>query len=354
MKRTKHCKGCGLILTTDINNICYTKDLEYDYCERCFNLMHYKTNAKANLAMRIANQNVNELKINQNDFVFLVNDILNVNFDLIKKYQNHQYLAFIFNKIDLVLNRNNYEIIVNNLYKLLTNYGFKDPLIFLTSINNNYGIKNLNQFVIHLPLKQKQYFVGDTNAGKTSLINKLMALHYKHHQSLIISPYLNTSLNYTKYKINKHTVIDCPGANYLANVLNYLSLEQKVNKLMNLKKAIKCHYLVKTNQSFIFDHFANLTIIPNDQCEVSFNLSLKIDIKRSKPDKLITNLNNLKSEFVFANEQYQEFKYELNDLNKTTTFQIMGLGQISIKNAKVVIINTYPTISIEHFKGRIC
>ncbi len=354
MKKTKHCKGCGLVLTTDINNICYTKNLENDYCERCFNLMYYKTNTKAIQAMEIANQNVNELKINQDDFIFLVNDILNINFALIKKYKNTPHLAFIFNKIDLVLNRNNYEIIHNNLVRLLTSYGFTNPTIFLTSINNNYGIKNLNQFVIHLPLKQKQYFVGDTNAGKTSLINRLMSLHYKYHEALVISPYLNTSLNYTKYKINRHTVIDCPGANYLANILNYLSLEQKVNKLMNLKKAIKCHYLVKTNQAFIFDRFANLTIIPNDNCQISFNLSLNIDIKRTKPDKLATNLKNLKSEFTFAKEQYQEFKYELNDLDQTTTFQIMGLGHISIKNAKTVIINTYPTISIEHFKGRIC
>lgn len=350
----KRCLGCGLILSTDKNNICYTPDFTKDYCVRCWNLKHYQTNNNALSATKIANESVNELKIDPNkSVIFLVNDLLNINFNLIEQYKNYPYVVYVFNKIDLVLNDKNKEIIYNNLINLLASLKISDPKIILASVKNHHGIKLINDFIADNERSYKYFFIGDTNAGKTSIIQQLLMINKKKNATnLIISPFLNTSLIYKKYKINQHDIIDAPGFNDASNLLNYLDQDQKLNNLFKLKKANQVHYLIKKEQSFIFDKFGYITIIPKDNCYVSFNLSLNVEIKRSKPDKIIENFNQINSQFKFATDEFTNSEFNVN--SDKVTLQICGLGQIRIKGASKILVNTYKNIKIDVIDQFIC
>ena len=352
MKKNKVCKGCGRVLSTDPKSISYTNDLNNDYCLRCWSLKNYSKNTNEKLATEIANENVKAFKISEKDTVVLVNDILCINFDLIKQYHNYPHVIYVFNKLDTVLNRNNYEIIVKNISNVLSQFKIKNPIIILTSIKTNYGIKKLNDLVIHQPLKAKTFFIGDTNAGKSSLLNKLIYLNYKNKDELITSPYLNTSLDYKKIKINQHNVIDCPGFNYENNIVNAISNTEIIPKLLKLKKPNSCFFLVKNKQSFILDKFGYITIEPKENCSASFYLATNTIVTRSKPDKVKDKYKELQSEI-----KIKKINLTNNDITKlyTTTFiQINGLGHIYVKNAKSILVTTFENVKVDMMEGRIC
>ena len=354
MTKNRVCKGCGRVLSTDPKSISYTNDLNNEYCLRCWNLRNYGKNTNEKLATKIANENVKNFKISEKDTVILINDILCINFDLIKKYCSYPHVIYVFNKLDTVLNRNNYEIIVKNIKNVLAQFEIKNPQIVLTSVKTNYGIKKLNDLVIHQPLKVKTFFIGDTNAGKSSLLNKLIYSNYKHKDKneLITSPYLNTSLDYKKIKINQHNVIDCPGFNYENNIVNTIQNSEIIPKLLKLKKPNSCFFLVKNNQSFILDKFGYITITPKENCSISFYLATNTIVTRCKPDKVEQSYKNLKSEI--KNKKIKLVKNDITKLYQSTFIQINGLGHIYVKNAKNIELTTFENVKIDVLEGRIC
>ena len=351
-KINRVCKGCGRVLSTDPNSISYTNDLNNEYCLRCWNLRNYQKNTNEKLATKIANETVQNFKISDKATIILINDILCINFDLIKQYAKHPHVVYVFNKLDTVLNRNNYDIIVNNIKKVLTQFNIKNPNIILTSVKTNYGVRKLNDFVIHQPLKVKTFFMGDTNAGKSSLLNKLININYHEKENLITSPYLNTSLDYKKIKINQHNVIDCPGFNYENNIVNTIANSEIIPKLLKLKKPNSCFFLVKNNQSFLLDKFGYITIEPKENCSVSFFLPTNTIVTRCKPEKVEQTYKQLTSEI--QNKKLKLIKNDITKLYKTTFVQINGLGHIYIKNAKKIEVNTFANVKIDTLEGRIC
>ena len=347
-KINRVCKGCGRVLSIDPKSISYTNDLNNEYCLRCWNLRNYQKNTNEKLATKIANENVKNFKISDKDTIILINDILCINFDLIKQYKNHPHVIYVFNKLDTVLNRNNYEIIIKNIKKVLEQFGIKNPNIILTSTKTNYGIKKLNELVIHQPLKVKTFFMGDTNAGKSSLLNKLININYHEKENLITSPYLNTSLDYKKIKINQHNVIDCPGFNYENNIVNTIANSEIVPKLLKLKRPNSCFFLVKNNQSFLLDKFGYITIEPKANCSVSFFLATNIKVTRCKPEKTEQAYKQLVSEI--KNKKIKLIKNDITKLYQSTFIQINGLGHIYIKNAKAT---TFENVKVDTLEVRI-
>lgn len=355
MKITKvrKCKECGVVLSTDKNNIGYTPDLNFKYCQRCFKLKNYQSNSFSKQSADIAQKNIDDLVLKSNDVVFLINDILNINADLIKQYQHQPNIIYVFNKIDLIVNHNNYSIILNNLVKYLASLQIKNPKIILTSVKTHYGIKVLNETIQAFPLRNKKYLIGDTNSGKSSLINQLLQLNKLNNKDVVVSNYLNTTLTYKKIRINKHIIIDSPGSSYNKSILNNIDSSKNISKLFNLKKAKSMYFLVKHQQAFMIDKLCNIIITPKlVNCGVSFFLELNLDIIRSSVEKLSANTKNIKSKLNVLNNKKITFKFD--NLNELITFQISGLGHIIVKNASMVDIETFDNVKIDMIKGRIC
>ncbi len=349
MKQThRKCKCCGAIISSDPTSISYSPKPEAKHCLRCWNLLNYQKETSQELASKKANENCNALKISDNDLIFLVVVFLNINFNLIKKYQTHKNLIIVFNKADLILNNFKYHIIKKNIDNFLNQLQIKPKKIVFSSTKNNYGIRTINDVIIHQKLKTKIYFIGDTNTGKSSIINSLLKLNKNFHKQLPVSSYLNTTINFYKAKIANHSVIDCPGSEDSTNILKYIVNQD--TKLLNLKKIKSSFFLVKKEQYFYLDNLAWIKLTPLINCSISFYLNIDIEIKRKSNN---TDFQNCGKLTLKDETSFKKIEFNLNS-NETKGIQISGVGHIYCKNIKKIEIYVPKNIKIDYWDGRIC
>lgn len=163
MITNKKCKGCGAFLNDQINTIGYTpkiNETKTNLCQRCFKLIHYNKLEKVSTNL---NQSIKET-INTLNFsnlqIFAVLDILDLEhtiIDELKEYQNK--IIFLVNKIDLLPQRYNSELVNENVVKTLINHGFIDPKIIYVSTHSNTSLKKVMDYIKNATnKKQKSIF----------------------------------------------------------------------------------------------------------------------------------------------------------------------------------------------------
>jgi hypothetical protein len=90
LSKIRKCAGCGLPLSTDPKNLAYTPNLDFDYCQRCFRLKHYGIDSNQTLSKTVSDDFLKTIKIDEADYVVCINDILNIDFDVLKHFADHQ------------------------------------------------------------------------------------------------------------------------------------------------------------------------------------------------------------------------------------------------------------------------
>ena len=167
------------------------------------------------------------------------------------------------------------------------------------------------------------YVVGHTNAGKSSLINKLIKNYSENDtQELTMSPLPSTTLNTIKIEINKYlTLIDTPGLIDTGSILNYV--DEKMVKKISPKKEIKPRtYQLRKNQSIVIEDLVRIDYVEGDKN--SFTLFISNDLKVKRYLNVIQH-DDLKDK----NKVTYQVKYD-EDL------VISGLGFIKIVNKGVI------------------
>ena len=299
----KKCIGCGSILQyNNPNAFGYIKKEKYDdskYCERCYKIIHY------NLAENTELNNINEkllLEINKSKKnIFYIINFFDLNKETLNMYNNiNQPKILIINKIDLIprsLKLSKIEQFLKN------NYQIKEKIYFISTKIP----KNIKEIINRISLEKPNsiYFVGFTNAGKSSIINKIIGT------DLITTSYTkNTTLNINKIKINdNNSLYDVPGFNYQSCFYNKdLKLLKKINNNKELKPIT---YQTKENTSIIIEN----------KIIISFNSINSITIYYS---------NDIETKKVFNKKINSNYKFKIED---NTDLIIKGLGFINIKKA---------------------
>ena len=171
------------------------------------------------------------------------------------------------------------------------------------------------EYIYKYKTSENVYVVGNTNAGKSTLINKIIKDYtIDKNGDITISPLPSTTLSDIKIRVNDFYLIDTPGLVDDNNILNFLD-EKKIKKI-SCKKEIKTRtYQIKKGQTLIIDNILRIDYNGNIKNSFTFFISNDIDIKKvqTKNHNELTNLN------------YKEMKIRPhNDL------VINGLGFIKI------------------------
>ena len=314
----KQCLGCGVVLQdTNIAQEGYTNSLENDYCRRCFRMKNYgeyQTSTKSNDEYIEILKSIGE----SNDLVLHIVDILNIGKDLnfIKEYLNNK-MILVLNKRDILPKSVKDEKIIEYIKNLGANY----EEIIVISANKNYHIDQLFNLMKKHKTSDNIYIIGNTNTGKSSLINQLIKNYSNNQDELTISPLPSTTLDKIEIELNDNIkLIDTPGLVDRGNLVSYV--ETDLLKKISPKKEIKPRtYQLKKNQCLIIGNLVRLDYVEGEKN--SFTLYLSNDVK-------VKRLNALKHD-------------NLKDLYKTTyelkyyeDIVINGLGWIKVVEKGIV------------------
>lgn len=299
----KVCFGCGITLQYDNElNPGYIPENKYEdsnYCKRCFRLTHYGeiSSNEIEKSTKTILDNINK----ENCFKIYIIDLLNINnntMNIFNKIKGDKLL--LISKIDLIGKSINIDKVIYNIKKI---YNIKSDIKFISSINNRglNLVKYLNDKSIF-----KTCFLGPTNSGKSTLINKLIEEYNPKLNKLTISNKRNTTLEFIRIKLNDNlTIIDSPG--FLINDYNIKF------KYKNTIKPIT--FNMKDNETLFIDKFY-----------INFKKSTSVTIY------LYDNINTKK--------YYKDINYDFNiDIDDNTDLCINGFGIINIKNKNNISIS---------------
>ena len=333
MDSEKRCAGCGVLLQDEnVLQEGYTSSMENDLCQRCFRMKNYgdyQVVTKSNDEYIDIIKEVGKTK----DLVLYVTDLLNLekNIEEIRNLVSNK-MILVLNKMDVLPK----SVKEEKLKAYLENDNIHFEEIIVISTAKNYNIDYLLKRIKYYQTSKNVYVVGHTNAGKSSLINKLIKNYSDNTQELTMSPLPSTTLSMINIEISEHlTLIDTPGLVDTGSILNYV--DPKMVKKMSPRVEIKPRtFQLKKNQSIIIENLIRIDYVEGEKN--SFTLFVSNDIK-------VKRLLN-----IFHNNELREKPKITYNMKYDEDLVINGLGFVKIVNKGV--IDVYIDAGVETYTRR--
>lgn len=245
----KKCSGCGVILqTVDKNKEGYIDNIEKDICERCFRLTNYGEYKEVSLTNETYRQILSNIP--KDSLVVYLTSLLNINLDYIKEFKN---IIIVLTKKDLLPKSVKDYKLIDYIEKRTKNY----LDIEIVSSIKNYNLDNLMSKIKKYSNNKDVYFVGMTNSGKSTLINKLIKNYSDNETKVTTSIYPSTTLNKIEVNINNLKIIDTPGLLSNGSILNSLSLKE-IKKITPKKEIKPRSYQLKGKGSLVIENYVRI------------------------------------------------------------------------------------------------
>lgn len=224
------CTGCGItIQTTNNTELGYTTNIESKLCERCFRLKNYGEYK----AVTLNNKDYQEIITNipKESLIIYVADILSLD---LSNLPNNKKTILVLTKYD-ILPKSTKEAKI--IAQIKDKYPNLLEIICISSLKN-YGLDTLYNAINKHSKGHDIYLIGNTNSGKSTLLNKLIQNYSEDkNPNITVSMYPSTTLDKVEINLNNLTIIDTPGLIDEGSYVNILS--PKDLKKVTPKKEIK-------------------------------------------------------------------------------------------------------------------
>lgn len=272
------CIGCGNILKDEESN--------KKICERCFKLKYYGEYNATNKSNKDYLKIINE--IDDNELVMYVTSIFNLNIMDLSKFKN---IIVVLTKRDILPKSIKDNKIIEYVKK---NYNLKN--IEIVSSFKNYNLDNLIEKVEKYN-KKKVYLIGNTNSGKSTLLNKIISNYTDSDIDITTSMFPSTTLDKIEVDIKGIKYVDTPGIIDDGSIINYI--DNKMLKNITPKKEIKPRtYQIKGKGSLVIENLVRIDYETLDN-SMTIYISNSVNIvrvgdKNSKLRNLVKKEFNLK------------------------------------------------------------
>lgn len=346
----KKCRGCGISLQSkDKSAIGYVVDLEQDYCQRCFRLSHYGdiTNLKSNY---VSNEKIYKIYNKYPNALFvLIIDVLDAlvlkDDDFLDIFKDKN-VVLIINKTDILPDNINDFKIDKIFTKILFDLNKKYRNIKAAMLTNKYESKFNDEFFSLLnDLKANTVlFAGRANAGKSSLINKLL-----HNNSLTTSIYPGTTLEEIEINYKNYIFIDTPG---LVDVNNYSTyLNQEKYKLSKIDSAIKPQvFQFNEPQSYFYDGLLRVDVLPLEKSSITFFICNQNKIHRTKYENGDDYYQKHYCEFIL---RVKPLAVKDVSIEGSKLFVVKGLGMFKVNGKTQVSIHSLANVKLYESEANI-
>jgi len=317
------CLGCGALLqNNDLDKIGYCRDVSNKLCERCFRIKNYND---YKLVFKDNEDYINILKgIDNDNLVVLVVDLFNIPHNLkdIRNYFSNDILL-VLTKRDL-LPKSLYE---QRIIDYFNNYKLNQLDTIMISSMNNYNYDLLYDKIKKYKKGSNVYIVGYTNAGKSTMINKLIYNYSSFESNITTSLLPSTTLDTIDIKLDDNlTLIDTPGIIEKGNIVNLVSGDDL--KVITPKNTIKpIVYQIKDKQSIVIGGYAVL------ECSNKNNI-------------VIYGSNNLNIERKYKKLYCDNFVEHKLNVSENSDIVISGLCFIKVSGADDIVVYTLPDVTV--------
>lgn len=309
---SKICFGCGAKLQYSNKDakgyVPENKLNDAKYCMRCFKLMHYGVNINDTVPKRV--EEILYLVNSDDKFTIFMCDFLSLSDKIINIYNKIKGKKLLLvSKIDVIPK----DIKIDNIRKYIMNNYKVNNVRFVSSVNG-YGIDSLINYLITNNIREC-YILGETNSGKSTLINNILDAFDSKLTKTTISSSKNTTLDFIRLNVNNNlTIIDSPGF-----VTDSYEVNCPIKKIIKpLTYQMKDGEVLKIDKFYVkFDYATSVTVY---SC---YDLEIK---KYYKDDISFT---------------YYE------KINSNSDIVIYGLGFINVKNECTICVSNIDSSLLE-------